>query len=111
MMDFSVELSDGDGAVIRGKGRLDMVTAPKFRDLMTHIVRQDGRSQVVVDLAETDFMDSSGLGALVSGLKTARAAGGDLKIACAQAQILTVLRLTNMDQILHPHATVEECYQ
>jgi anti-sigma B factor antagonist len=111
MMDFDVELSDGDGAVIRGRGRLDMVAAPKFRDLVAHIVRQDGRSHVVVDLAGTDFIDSSGLGALVSGLKTARAAGGDLKIACAQTQILTVLTLTNLDQILHPHTTVEECYQ
>jgi anti-sigma B factor antagonist len=111
MMDFSVELSDGDGAVIRGKGRLDMVAAPKFRDLVARIVSQDGRSHVVVDLADTSFIDSSGLGALVAGLKTTRAAGGNLQIACAQTQILTVLTLTNLDQVLHPHATVEECYQ
>jgi anti-sigma B factor antagonist len=111
MMDFDVELSDGDGAVIRTSGRLNMVAAPKLRDLVAHIVRQDGRSQVVVDLADTNFIDSSGLGALVAGLKTARAAGGDLRIARAQAQILLVLNLTNMDQVLRPYATVEECYQ
>lgn len=110
-MDFNVELSDGNGAVIRGKGRLDMASATRFRDLVVHIVRQDGRSHVTVDLADTDFIDSSGLGALVSGLKTARAAGGDLKIARAQAMVLTVLHLTNLDQVLYPFTTVEECFQ
>ncbi|WP_461165242.1 STAS domain-containing protein [Arthrobacter sp. R4-81] len=110
-MDFDVELSDGDGAVIRTSGRLNMVAAPKLRDLVAHLVRQDGRSHLVVDLADTDFMDSSGLGALIAGLKTARAAGGDLRIARAQAQVLTVLQLTNLDQILHPHETVEECFR
>lgn len=44
-------------------------------------------------------------------LKTARAAGGDLRIARAQTQVLTVLKLTNLDQILHPHDTVEECFR
>jgi len=110
-MDFDVELSDGDGAVIRTSGRLNMVAAPRLRDLVARIVRQDGRSHVVVDLADTDFMDSSGLGALIAGLKTARAAGGDLRIARAQTQVLAVLKLTNLDQILHPHNTVEECFQ
>jgi anti-sigma B factor antagonist len=97
--------------VIRTSGRLNMVAAPRLRELVAQIVRQDGRSHVVVDLADTDFMDSSGLGALISGLKTARAAGGDLRIARAQTQVLAVLQLTNLDQILFPHNTVEECFQ
>lgn len=73
-MDFDVELTEGDCAVIRARGRLNLVSAPALRDLVARVVREDGRSQVVVDLAETDFMDSSGLGSLVAGLKTARAA-------------------------------------
>ncbi len=108
-MDFDVELTDGDCAVIRARGRLNMVSAPALRDLVASVVREDGRSRVVVDLAETDFMDSSGLGSLVAGLKTARDAGGDLRIARPQTQVLMVLKLTNLDQILHPYETVEEC--
>jgi anti-anti-sigma factor len=108
-MDFNVELTDGACAVIRARGRLNLVSAPALRDLVARVVRDEGRSQVVVDLAETDFMDSSGLGSLVAGLKTARAAGGDLRIARPQTQVLMVLKLTNLDQILHPHETVEEC--
>ena len=109
-MDFDVELTDGYCAVIRARGRLNMVSAPALRELVARVVREDGRTHIVVDLAETDFMDSSGLGSLVAGLKTARDAGGDLRIARPQTQVLMVLKLTNLDQILHPHNTVEECF-
>jgi anti-sigma B factor antagonist len=110
-MQFDVELSGSDGAVIHTNGRLNLVSAPKLRELVTRIVREDGRSHVVVDLAGTDFMDSTGLGALISGLKTTRAAGGDLRIARAGTQVTMVLELTSMDSILEPHDTVEECLQ
>ena len=88
-----------------------MVTAHRFRELVTRIVGQDGRTRIVVDLTGTDFMDSTGLGALISGLKTARLAGGDLRIACAGPQVMMVLQLTGLDQILHPHHAVEECFE
>lgn len=65
---------------------------PRFRELMTRIVDREGRTRVVVDLAGTDFMD--GLGALISGLKTTRLAGGDLRIARPGTQVMTVLKLT-----------------
>jgi len=68
----------------------------------------DGRTLVVVDLSDTAFLDSSGLGALVGGLRTARAAGGDLRIAGVGQQVRTVLELTTMDRVLRPYATVED---
>lgn len=77
---------------------------------MTHLVRQGG-PHIVVDLGDTDFIDSTGLGAMVSGLKTARAAGGDLRIARAGTQVMMVLQLTKLDQILHSYDTVEECFE
>lgn len=108
-MQFDVEPTTHDGAVIRTNGPLNMVTAPRFRELVTRMVGQDGRKRIIVDLSGTDFMDSTGLGALISGLKTARLAGGDLRIARAGTQVVMVLQLTGLDQILHPHGTVEEC--
>lgn len=77
---------------------------------MTRLVDQEGRTSIVVDLAGTDFMDSTGLGALIAGLKTTRRAGGDLRIARPGTQVMTVLQLTSLDRILHPHDTVEECF-
>ncbi|WP_308159771.1 STAS domain-containing protein [Arthrobacter sp. ISL-5] len=78
---------------------------------MAHVVDSDGRTRIVVDLAGTDFMDSTGLGALISGLKTALSAGGDLRIARAGSQVMMVLELTGLDRILHSHDTVEECFE
>jgi anti-sigma B factor antagonist len=94
-----------DSAVIRPTGRLTMVVTPKLRSLISETV-QAGRTRIVVDLAACEFVDSSGLGALIAGLKTARQAGGDLRIACVGPQIATVLRLTNLDRVLRQHDTV-----
>ena len=107
-LDTDVDGRVGDGAaVIRLKGRLTMVVAPRLRTLVTETVQQ-GRIRVVVDLTACEFIDSSGLGALVAGLKTARQAGGDLRIACLAPQVATVLRLTNLDRVLRPYDRVDE---
>lgn len=67
-----------------------------------------GSNRIVVDLEAAEFVDSSGLGALVGGLKSTRQAGGDLRIAAVPANVQTVLRLTNLDRVLHIHPTVSE---
>jgi anti-anti-sigma factor len=82
-----------------------MVAAPALRSAIDEAV-SDGRVRVVVDLAGTSFVDSSGLGALVAGLKRTRQAGGDLRIASVQEQVRMVLNLTNLDRILQPFDSV-----
>jgi anti-sigma B factor antagonist len=94
-------------AVLQPQGRLTMVTAPQLRQVVAETVTS-GRPRIVVDLSATEFPDSSGLGALIAGLKTARQAGGDLRIACLGPQPATVLKLTNLDRVLRPHASVAE---
>lgn len=97
----------GDHVVLRCVGRLNMVAAPRLRTEVQDSLGA-GPPRVVVDLTETTFVDSSGLGALVNGLKAARVAGGDLRIAGAPEQVLAVLRLTNLDRVLRPYADVAE---
>ena len=92
--------------VIGCEGRLTMTSAGRFRSVVDEVVRDAG-PRVVVDLAPTVFVDSSGLGALVGGLRTARTAGGDLRIAAPNAQVASVLSLTNLDRVLVPHPDVE----
>jgi anti-sigma B factor antagonist len=65
-----------------------------------------GETHIVVDLGQVTFIDSSGLGALISALKATRQAGGDLRIADVPEQVMTVLRLTNLDRVLRVHPTV-----
>ena len=108
-MEFDVQYPTAGSAVIRTIGRLNMVAAPRLRELVVLTVK-DGRSRITVDLADTEFIDSSGLGALIAGLKAARGAGGDLRIARPPVQVTTVLELTNLHRVLRPYATVAECF-
>lgn len=97
-----------DGAVVlAAAGRLNLTSAGHLRRTVDEAVGE-GRARVVVDLGEVAFIDSSGLGALVGGLKAARQAGGDLRIAAAGEQVRTVLGLTNLDRVLRPYDTVED---
>jgi anti-sigma B factor antagonist len=108
-MNFDTEMVDSTTAVIRPNGRLTMVSTASLRSLVTETV-ESGRNHIVVDLSTTDFIDSSGLGALVAGLKTARQAGGDLRIAKPSEQVRTVLQLTNLDRVLRPAASIQGAF-
>lgn len=105
-MELTTDRTEG-AAVLRVQGRLTMAAAGELKAAVDREVAE-GRTLVVVDLGETAFLDSSGLGALVGGLRTARAAGGDLRIARVGQQVRTVLELTTMDRVLRPYATVED---
>lgn len=96
-------------AVVVPQGRLNMVAARQMKDLLATLLRE-GSARIVVDLEQTTFLDSSGLGALIGGLKGARQAGGDLRIARPTPEVLTVFQLTNMDKVLRPRDDVESAF-
>lgn len=106
MTTFDLETM-GATLVIRPEGRLDLVSAPELRELVAKSVA-GGVVNIVVDLHDVDFLDSSGLGALVTGLKTTRQVGGNLRIARATEQTLIVLDLTMMQQVLFPYPSVDD---
>ncbi|WP_378145938.1 STAS domain-containing protein [Cnuibacter sp. UC19_7] len=108
-MQFKTEDAGDDIAIVRGDGRLNMVSAPELRETVKRSI-DSGRSRIVVDMSRVQFMDSSGLGALIACLKSARQAGGDLKIVSPSAQVQMVLALSNVDQVLPPHESVAEAY-
>ena len=96
-------------AIVRGEGRLNMVSAPALRQVITGLV-DSGRPKIVVDLSGVDFMDSSGLGSLIGCLKTTRQAGGDLRIAAPTKQVVMVLQLSNLDRVLKTYDTAEDAF-
>ncbi|KSU60682.1 anti-sigma factor antagonist [Gordonia sp. JH63] len=109
MANFATRSVDGGAVAIRPEGRLNMVVAPRLRDQLHELVGS-GSARIVVDLSGTDFIDSSGLGALVSGLKVARQAGGDLRIAAPTPQVVTVLELTNLNRVLRVHPSADDAF-
>ncbi|QWS34702.1 STAS domain-containing protein [Curtobacterium aetherium] len=106
-MDIVVHEAGTEAAVLECSGRLNMVSAPAFRETVASVI-EGGRPRVAVELSRVEFLDSSGLGALVGALKTARQAGGDLRIAAPSEQVAMVLKLSNIDKILRSYADGDE---
>ena len=106
-MQIAVETRADGVTLIRPAGRLDLLSAAEVKQCLVNAVAADQR-RLVVDLAEVAFIDSSGLGALIGGLKAARLAGGDLRIARPADQARQVLELTTLDRVLRPYPTLEE---
>lgn len=106
-MECDIEILDGKMAVLHLSGRLDLLSADKLKAALADLVATSHPFEIV-ELASISFIDSSGLGALVVGLKGARAAGGDLRIAGANNQARMVLELTNLNSVLRPYDSVAE---
>ncbi len=106
-MQCSVDVQAGSGTVVRLSGRLDLISAAEVKQRLADAVAA-GHRRLIVDLADVPFIDSSGLGALISGLKAARRAGGDLRIARPTEQARVVLELTTLERVLRPYSSIEE---
>ncbi len=87
---------DTDGTVVRPRGELDLVAAPVLRAA----VEQTGATSVVIDLAEVEFMNSSGLSVLLALTKRLRAAGGDLTIRNTPAMIRKTFEIAGVHELL-----------
>ena len=106
-MALNIETSDhGDTTLLVLRGELDIATSPQLRDELVRVIA--GGRRIVVDLEGLDFIDSVGLGILVSGLKRARSDGGDLELVCANRVILQPLELTGLDQTFTLYAQRDE---
>jgi anti-sigma B factor antagonist len=109
MIEFAVETTPQGIGVVRPQGRLNMSSARRLKEVLDGLV-SEGTTRIVVDMAETTFLDSSGLGALIGGLKAARQAGGDLRIARPTEAVQTVFTLTNLDKVLRARDSVEGAF-
>lgn len=104
---IAIEPRQGGVGVAKVTGRLDFASAATARDRFAETIAA-GQKYLIVDLNRVDFVDSAGLGALIGGMRRARQAGGDLRIANPNEQVSMLLSLTSLDQVLKVHATVEE---
>lgn len=87
--------------VVSIDGTLDLDAAPTLRESL-HSAIQNGGTNLVVDLVGVNAIDSTALGALISGLKAARKNGGNLRIASPGDKVQTMLELTGLDRVFKP---------
>lgn len=84
-----------------------MFTAPKLRERLVQSV-DEGSYKIVVNLQGVSFMDSSGLGTLVGGLKRVKEHEGTLTLVCSRRPVLRVLTITGLTNVFPIYETVEE---
>jgi anti-sigma B factor antagonist len=103
-----IEIEDReDYRLLRPSGDLDVYTVGSLRDALGKMI-DDETPKVVVDLDGVPFMDSSGLGALMGGVRRLREAGGDLAIACTREQHLKLFNITGFGEGVSIAPTAEE---
>jgi anti-sigma B factor antagonist len=108
VVDLSLETrTEGDRTVVVVGGEIDVYTAPKLREQLIDLVSA-GQYHIVVDMEGVEFLDSTGLGVLVGGLKRVRAHDGSLRLVCTQERILKIFRITGLTKVFPIHASVEE---
>jgi anti-sigma B factor antagonist len=93
--------------VVDVEGEIDIYTAPRLRELLIDLVSKNNY-RLVVNLEKVGFLDSTGLGVLVGGLKRVRAHDGSLDLVCTQERILRIFRITGLTKVFGMHETVDQ---
>lgn len=96
-------ITAGDCAVLRIAGEMDVYTSPKLRKQVADLAA-DGTIHIIADLRGVDFLDSTGLGALVGSLKRLRIRQGSLGIVTSGGRILKLFKITGLIHVFALHS-------
>jgi anti-sigma B factor antagonist len=107
-MDLDVDTSTRDSATVLSlRGEIDVYTSPRLRQALIDLIAQDA-TNIVVDMEKVDFLDSTGLGVLVGGLKRVKAKAGSLKLVVTQDKISKIFEITGLTKVFPIFSTVDE---
>lgn len=107
MMDLGLDVTlRGGHAVLAVIGEVDLATGPRLREAIIDLVNR-GERRIVIDLSGVDFLDSTGLGILVGGLKRVRSHDGQLALVFTRRRIMKVFEITGLDRVFSIFDTVE----
>ncbi len=107
-MELSLDYrKEGDHTVLEVGGEVDVYTAPKLREKLVELVGE-GHYRIIVDMTKVEFLDSTGLGVLVGGLKRVRSHDGTLALVCNQERILKIFRITGLTKVFPIYDSLDE---
>jgi len=98
---------DGDHDILAPQGEVDLASYTHLRNRISDLI-DSGRTNVVVDLSGTTFLDSTALGALIGGRRKAYSAGGSFSIVCDNPQLLRLFEVTKLDLVFNVLPTFED---
>jgi len=108
--DIRTDRIDDSSYVISLSGEVDLYTAPEFKQQLLEVIGQGGKD-IVVDLSDTTFIDSTTLGVLVGGVKRLRPAGGQLTLVCSDRNITKIFEITGLDKVFPIYASRNEAVE
>ena len=104
-MDMSVDMLD-ERIVVHVAGEVDLANAPELDGQLATVMSQSP-NQLVVDLTDVTFMDSTGLGVLVRALKRSRELEIRLDLIVTNERVLKVIGITGLDTVLPIHSSMD----
>ena len=109
MQEFHLQTTGpiGDCAVLQVTGEADACTAPILRERIRDLAAK-GAVHIIADLSRVDFLDSTGLGVLVGGLKRLREHDGSLALVITTKRILRVFEITGLTKAFPPQPSVPD---
>jgi anti-sigma B factor antagonist len=96
--------------VLKMSGSFDIYTAGEVREWIEKSTEKSP-ANIVVDMEEVDFIDSTGLATLVQGLKHAREMDGDIRLSGVQQPVRMVFELTRLDKVFEIYAQQTDAVQ
>jgi anti-sigma B factor antagonist len=97
---------DGRAVLFSLEGNLDIATSPSLRAALLESADHE-KHEIIVDLSRLEFLDSTGLGALIGARKRAAEHGNSVRLVVQEGQILRLLRITGLLDVFAVYPSVE----
>ena len=97
-----------NAAVIELKGKVEGGPfASEFKETLLDLVNK-GKKNIIVDMSDIKFINSNGIGILVSGYTTVKNGGGELKLVNSSSKVNGVLSITKLNQVFTNYTSLDE---
>lgn len=113
MMDTSLgieKIENDDVALFLISGVIDVYSVSDFKNALIKSIATH-HTRIVIDFSELDFIDSTGLGVLVSAIKRERAVRGRLVLVITSDNIKRIFEITSLDRIISIYETIEDAFE
>ena len=98
---------NGDAVVFKLRGSLDIATSPSVRAALLEAANE-GKHEIIVDLTHLEFLDSTGLGALIGAHRRALEHGGRVRLIVSDGPISRLLNITGLMRAFAVYGSLED---
>ncbi|WP_102029362.1 STAS domain-containing protein [Salirhabdus sp. Marseille-P4669] len=105
-MNLTIHVSNEDhNPEVKLSGEIDVYTAPNLKEALLKLTKKEG-SLIKVDLEKVTYMDSTGLGALISGLKSTKENNSELVLCNLQERVYRLFDITGLKEVFQIESTI-----